>query len=68
VKHLYHRVDAWVRNLSRGRYAIVTGLITGLAVLIFARLLGHWMPFQAALMSVTMSMIYYIRDPNSQAE
>jgi hypothetical protein len=68
VKHLYHRVDSWIRNLSRGEYAILIGLLTGIAVLGFARLLGDWVVFQAVLLTVTMVVIYYIRDPNSQVE
>ena len=66
MKHLYRRVDARIQNLSRGGYAVLTGSLTGIAVLVFALLLGEWMPFQAVLMSVTIAVVYYILNPNNQ--
>lgn len=68
MKHLYRRVDARIRTLSRGIYAVLTGILTGIAVLVFTLLLGDWVPFQAVSMSVTIAVVYYILDPNNQAE
>lgn len=68
VTNLYRRIDAWTRNLSRGGYAALVGILTGVAVLIFSLLLNDWLPFQAALMTLTMATVYYILDPNSRVE
>ena len=65
VNQLYRRVDVWARSLSRGKYAVLTGILTGIAVLAFGLLLGDWLLFQAVLMSFTLAIVYYILDPNS---
>jgi len=64
-KRLYNRIDAWARSLSRGRYAVLTGVFTGITVFVFGLLLGDWLLFQAALMSLTMTVVYYVFDPNN---
>ena len=64
VNQLYGRADVWARNLSRGKYAVLTGVLTGITVLVFGLLLGDWLLFQAILMSVTLAVVYYILDPN----
>ncbi|KAA9396445.1 hypothetical protein Har1130_19430 [Haloarcula sp. CBA1130] len=65
MKHLYRRVDARIRTLSRGKFAVLAGILTGIAFLAFTLLLGDLMPIQAVSMSVTIAVVYYILDPNS---
>ncbi|WP_227379855.1 hypothetical protein [Haladaptatus halobius] len=62
VRQLYHRVDAWTRNLSRRAYAVLIGILTGITILVFGLLLGDWVLFQAVLMALTMTVVYYALD------
>ncbi len=64
VNQLYRRVDVWARSLSRAKYAVLTGTLTGITVFVFGLLLGDWLLFQAVLMSVTLAVVYYMLDPN----
>ncbi|WP_455449871.1 hypothetical protein [Natrinema thermotolerans] len=56
VKRLYERTDAWLRGLSRGPYAAVLGLMTGIGVLAAGYLLSRDLLLLRAL---TMALVMF---------
>ncbi|ELY82444.1 hypothetical protein [Natrinema pallidum] len=56
VKRLYDRTDAWLRGLSRGRYAAVLGLATGIGVLAVGFLLSRDL---LLVQAVTMALVMF---------
>lgn len=55
VRRLYDRVDAWLRDRSRGAYAVFLGVSCGIGVLIAGLLVsGDLLVVQAATMALVM--------------
>ena len=65
---MYRKVDNWVRGLSRGIFAILSGVIAGFSVLIVSTVLGDPDYTFAILMSLTLTVLYYWFYPNYIAE
>lgn len=66
LRSAYRRVDEWARGLSRGPYALLTGVTTGLLVLALTGVLGDPLVFDAVLMTVCMTVVFYWGDPNNE--
>jgi hypothetical protein len=66
LRRRYRRLDEWARGLSRGPYALLTGVTTGLLVLALTATLGDPLVFDAVLMTVCMTVAFYWADPNSE--
>lgn len=64
-RQLYRRADDWARGLSRLRYALFTGVVVVTSVLAVGVALGTPTTLHAVTMGVTMTVIYYVTDPNS---
>ena len=65
VRQLYRRLDERVRALSRGAYAILVGLVSALGVFAVGLVLNGNTTFEAVAMAVSMTVVYYIADPNT---
>ena len=65
ARQLYRRLDNSVRNLSRGAYAVLVGLISAMGVFVVGLLMGDDMTFQAVTMGISMTVVYYAFDPNN---
>ncbi|ELZ61572.1 MULTISPECIES: hypothetical protein [Halorubrum] len=65
LRQLYRRADDWARGLSRLRYALFTGVVVVASVLAVGVVLGTSTTVYAFSMGVTMTVIYYVTDPNS---
>ena len=65
-RQLYRRADDWARGLSRVRYALLTGAVVTASVLGVGVLLDTSTTVYAVTMSVTMAVLYYAGDVNSE--
>ena len=63
ARRLYGRVEEWARNLSRLKYALVVGLTTAIGILVISSALREARLFDAVLMGITMTTVYYVLDP-----
>jgi len=66
LQHLYRRLDNQVRGLSRLSYALLVGLISGVAVFAVRSLLPGNGSFGPVAMGVSMTVSYYALDPNKK--
>lgn len=66
LRRQYRRLDDWVSGLSRGPYALLTGVLTGLLVLATTTVVEGPDVGQAAAMTVGMTVAFYWADPNSE--
>jgi hypothetical protein len=64
IRHQYHRLDGWMRNLSRIQYAVLVGLTSALSVLGIGTLMGDSVTFEAVAMGLSMTVVYYAWNPN----
>ena len=64
-RRLYRRLDDWARALSRAQYALLAGLVTGACVYAVG-LFGESTTFSAVAMAVTITVVYYVWDPNTE--
>ncbi|NLV11049.1 hypothetical protein GOC74_14060 [Halomicrobium mukohataei] len=63
---LSSRVNGWIENLSRGGYAALTGLLTGIAVVVAGQVIGgDRLLIDAVLMALAMTAVYYALDPRN---
>ena len=65
-RQLYRRADDWARGLSRVRYALLTGAVVTASVLGVGVLLDTSTMVYAVTMGVTMAVLYYAGDVNSE--
>jgi len=65
-RQLYRRADDWARGLSRVRYALLTGAVVTASVLGVGVLLDTSTTVYAVTMGVTMVVLYYAGDMNSE--
>ena len=56
LKRFYSRTDAWLRDLSRGPYAVFIGISAGLSMLAVSLLVGAEFPYARAL---TMALVFF---------
>jgi len=66
TRQLYHRLDRWVRNLSRIQYAILGGVTSALSVLAIGFLLSDSVIFGDISMVLPMTVVYYAWNPNQE--
>jgi len=66
ARQLYRQLDNRVRDLSRGAYAVLVGLISAMGVFGVGLLMGGDMTFEAVTMGLSMTVVYYAFDPNSK--
>jgi len=66
LRRLYSRLDTRVRALSRVSYAILIGLVSALGVFVVRSLLAGDGSFGPVVMGVSMAVVYYVFDPNSE--
>lgn len=52
-----------LRNLSRLKYALVVGLTTVVGILVVSSVLSEMRLFDAVLMGIAMTTVYYVLDP-----
>jgi hypothetical protein len=64
LRSAYRRFDEWARGLSRVRYALLGGALTGLVVLALTVILGDVLVVDAAMMAVGMAVAFYWANPN----
>ena len=64
-RELYRQLDDRVRELSRGKYAALVGLFSAIGVFVVGLLMNAEMAFEAVTMAITMTIVYYAFDPNS---
>jgi len=64
VKRRYRALSEWVASLSRLRYAVLVGVVSGLTVVVGAALLLEGSPVRyGGTMAVAMTATYYFFDP-----
>ena len=63
VLELYHRQEAWAAALPRLEYAITIGFTSFLLLFSVSLLLQELTPLYAAMVGVTMAVVYYALDP-----
>ena len=68
VRDLYRKIDDWAWGLSRGTYAIASGLIAGFSVLAVSTVLGDPSYIFAVGIGLTLTVLYYWSNPNQKAE
>ena len=66
IKHQYHRLDEWMRSLSRIQYAALIGLTSALSVLAIGTLMSGSVTFEAVAMGLSMIIVYYAWNPNQK--
>lgn len=66
LRQLYRRLDDRVRNLSRVSYALLVGLVSAVGVFAVRVLLPGDASFEPIAMGISMAVVYYVFDPNSQ--
>jgi hypothetical protein len=64
IRHQYHRLDGWVRGLSRIQHAVLVGLTSALSVLGIGTLMSDSVTFEAVAMGLSMAVVYYAWNPN----
>ena len=64
IRQQYHRLDGWVRDLSRIRYAVLVGLTSAFSVLAIGMLMSDSVTFEAVAMGLSMTVVYYAWNPN----
>ena len=68
LRELYRKADDWAWGLSRGTYAIVSGVIAGFSLLAVSTALGDPNYIFAIGMGLTLTVLYYWYNPNQKAE
>ncbi len=53
-----------MRSLSRVQYAVLVGFTAAVTVLLIGTMLGDSVTFQAVLMGLSMTIVYYVLNPN----
>jgi hypothetical protein len=66
-REVYHRLDDRVRDFSRLSYALLVGLFSAAGVFAVRLLLPGDGSFGAVAMGVSMTVVYYLFDPNSES-
>jgi len=62
---MYRLFEQWAQNLSRGRFAILMGVISMLSVFAIGTLLEKITLYDAVILGVSMMIVYYFFDPVS---
>jgi len=65
-RQLYRGLNTKVRNLSRGPYALFIGLSSAVGVFVVRSLLPGEGSFGPIAMGISMTVVYYMFDPNNQ--
>lgn len=66
LRNLYGRLDDRIRDLSRGSYALLIGLVSAVGVFAVRLLLPGDGSFGPVAMGVSMAVVYYALDPNNK--
>lgn len=70
VKHLYSRVDTWLRGLPQGAYAVFYGAAGGVGVLLVGLLLSQELLVVQALMMAlvlfSLELVFGINQPTTE--
>jgi uncharacterized membrane protein len=66
IRQQYHRLDEWMRNLSRIQYAVLIGLASALSVLAIGTLMSDSVTFEAVVIGLSMTVVYYAWNPNQR--
>ncbi|MXR19138.1 hypothetical protein [Halobacterium bonnevillei] len=70
VKHLYNRVDTWLRELPPGAYAVFYGAAGGVGVLLVGLLLSQELLVVQALMMAlvlfSLELVFGINQPTTE--
>ena len=66
LRSLYQRVDNRVRSLSRVSYALLVGFVSAVGVFAVRLLLPGGGSFGPVAMGITMTVVYYVLDPNTK--
>lgn len=65
-RSLYRRLDDRVRGLSRVSYALLVGFFSAVGVFAVRTFLPGDGSFGPVVMGITMAVVYYAFDPNSE--
>jgi hypothetical protein len=63
IRQQYRRLDVWMRNLSRIRYAVLVGSTSALAVLVLGTIVSDSVTFEAIAMGLSMTAVYFAWNP-----
>ena len=65
---IYRRFDEWARGLSRGRYALLAGIVAAVTVLVVGVVLDTSTTVQAVTMGVVLTVLYYVGNVNAEGD
>ena len=66
MSQLYHRLDEWVRSLSRTRYAGLAGVLSAVVMVTVGMLLRESLIVETIAMGVSMAAFYYWFNPDNK--
>lgn len=66
MAQLYRRLDEKIRDLSRAQYAVLTGVLTTVALLVVDILLREPSVENAVIMGLSMTIVYYWFNPDDK--
>ncbi len=63
LQQTYHRVDDWVRRLSRTRYAVLVGVVSAVGVWIVSLFTNSLNLFYAIALGISNILVFYWFNP-----
>lgn len=66
LRQVYRCIDDWVLSLSRGKYAVLIGVLSALGVLAVGTVFENLDYAFAVGISVTLAVLNYISNPNQK--
>ncbi|WP_458207318.1 hypothetical protein [Haladaptatus sp. NG-SE-30] len=66
ARRLYHRLDEWVRSLSRIQYAFLAGITSAMALFVFGTLVAEHLTFEAVALGISIAIAYYAFNPDNK--
>jgi len=68
IRQMYNRIDDWVWELSRGKYAVLTGFTAAFSSFVVTLALGDPNYAFAVGIGLTLTVLYYWSNPNHKDE